>query len=342
MTTEHSYKARVLRCQGGLYTLQALEAAGEALFAADPAAVYLRQQRAGLARPRGIFRKQSQRIMTGDYVSFEASEDPDVPWVISELHTRRNLMLRPPLANTDLLLVCFSAQKPLCDFLLLDKLLSYALLLDIQPLLVFTKADLVEEESLSTFIRDVQAYRQAGYLAWLSARDGSGLAVSEEEAGDEPPILEQQALMRRVVELAQGRQLALAGPSGVGKSSLMNALLEERYMETGGISQKLARGKHTTRHVELLPVGGCLVADTPGFSSFDLPYTEMEEAQLLLAYPEFRAAAEACRFPACSHSHEPDCAVRAAVEAQESLRPRYLRYLHILEEWRKAQRKRYR
>ena len=316
MTTEHSYKARVLRCQGGLYTLQALEAAGEALFAADPAAVYLRQQRAGLARPRGIFRKQSQRIMTGDYVSFEASEDPDVPWVISELHTRRNLMLRPPLANTDLLLVCFSAQKPLCDFLLLDKLLSYALLLDIQPLLVFTKADLVEEESLSTFIRDVQAYRQAGYLAWLSARDGSGLA--------------------------QGRQLALAGPSGVGKSSLMNALLEERYMETGGISQKLARGKHTTRHVELLPVGGCLVADTPGFSSFDLPYTEMEEAQLLLAYPEFRAAAEACRFPACSHSHEPDCAVRAAVEAQETLRPRYLRYLHILEEWREAQRKRYR
>ncbi|MDQ0285773.1 ribosome biogenesis GTPase [Desulfofundulus luciae] len=255
---------------------------------------------------RGRFRREKKQVLVGDRVTFRLL--PQGQGVIEEVHPRRTTLVRPPVANVDRALIVFAMKDPDPNTFLLDRFLIQAEHAGVGPAICFNKVDLGEDLS-----RDmIGAYRRAGYpVVCTSVLDGSGLD-------------ELRALL-------QGHITVLAGPSGVGKSSLLNAMVPGLNLKTGEISRKLGRGRHTTRHVELLCLpGGGLVADTPGFSSLYLP--EMKREELGEFYPEFVARRDDCRFTGCLHFQEPDCAVKRAVEKGEISAFRYENYLQLLQE----------
>lgn len=258
-------------------------------------------------RPRGRLRQRQVQILCGDRVAVSVHEDGS--GVLEKVKERDTQLHRPSVANVDQVAVVFACANPEPNFQLLDRLLVVVAAAHITPLLCWNKADLVDDETAQEL---VETYRKAGYdVIVTSATTGQGV--------DE---------LRTAL---QGQLSTFAGPSGAGKSALLNAVHPGWERETGAVSERRGLGRHTTRAVELLPLpGGGFVADTPGFSTLDV--RNMESAHLGAYWPEMHARAADCRFQRCLHRHEPDCAVRAAVETGDVHPRRYENYLDLLAE----------
>lgn len=256
-------------------------------------------------RLRGRIKRNKGAVVTGDYVEYQMLEDGT--GVIESCLPRRTLLKRPAVANIDQVLITFAARQPDLNQLLLNRFLVLAEWSGIPEIVIcINKCDLLEKKA--DFLED---YVQAGYkLLMVSAQDGQGI--------------------QELKNLLAGRVTVFAGPSGVGKSSLLNAVDSNLELATGKISDKIKRGKHTTRAACLLPLpGGGTVVDTPGFSAAELE--NIDKAQLAHYFPEFRPYIEKCYYNTCTHSHEPDCAVKEAVAAGAICQARYEAYLNILQ-----------
>ncbi|NTV90752.1 MAG: ribosome small subunit-dependent GTPase A, partial [Clostridiales bacterium] len=251
-------------------------------------------------KARGIFRKDGITPLPGDRVTISINAGKTTG-NIDEILPRDIILVRPAVTNVNQVVVTISARSPVPDLLLLDKLLLTAAKEKLTAVVCINKIDL-DENSEFTAIAD--SYRNAGYtVITTSSRTGEG----QEE----------------LRETLKGKITVFSGQSGVGKSTLINNIMESCVMKTGMISDRSDRGKHTTRHAELIPLeGGGFLADTPGFSSFEL--AAMEPSILKTLYPEFARYEEDCRFSGCAHVNEPDCAVKAAVESGDISRDRYL------------------
>lgn len=254
-------------------------------------------------RGRGIFRKNKINPLVGDHVSFQSEND--LEGYILEVFTRKNELVRPPIANVDQAILVFSAVEPDFSTALLDRFLVLIESKDIEPLICVTKMDLVKDEERGTIEEYVDKYRSFGYeVIVTSSKTEEGLSLLKPHLADKISVF--------------------AGQSGVGKSSLLNAIRPELELKTDDISSHLGRGKHTTRHVELIGVENGLVADTPGFSS--LEFNEMELEELPVCFPEMAEIADNCKFRGCFHMNEPKCAVKKAVEEGEIPKFRYEHY----------------
>ena len=256
-------------------------------------------------RLRGRIKRNKGAVVTGDYVEYQMLEDGT--GVIERCLPRRTLLKRPAVANIDQVLITFAARQPDLNQLLLNRFLVLAEWSGIPEIVIcINKCDLLEEKA--DFLQD---YVQAGYkLLMVSAQEGQGI--------------------QELKNLLTGRVTVFAGPSGVGKSSLLNAVDSNLELATGKISDKIKRGKHTTRAACLLPLPeGGTVVDTPGFSAAELE--NIDKAQLAHYFPEFRPYIEKCYYNTCTHSHEPDCAVKEAVAAGALCQARYEAYLNILQ-----------
>lgn len=262
-------------------------------------------------RGRGVFRKQKVTPLVGDEVVFQAENEQE--GYILEIKERKNELLRPPVANIDQAILVFSAVEPDFSTALLDRFLVLIEYNHIQPIICLTKMDLLSAEEEAGIHQSAEQYRSIGYEVVLTS--------SETEIGIEQlsPFLENKISV-------------FAGQSGVGKSSLLNALKPELSLKTNDISTHLGRGRHTTRHVELIPVSNGLVADTPGFSS--LEFMDIEAEELTSCFPELQRASESCKFRGCLHLKEPKCGVKAGVETGEIQPYRYEHYLDFLQEIR--------
>ena len=256
-------------------------------------------------RLRGRIKRNKGAVVTGDYVEYQMLEDGT--GVIERCLPRRTLLKRPAVANIDQVLITFAARQPDLNQLLLNRFLVLAEWSGIPEIVIcINKCDLLEEK-----VDFLQDYVQAGYkLLMVSAQEGQGI--------------------QELKNLLTGRVTVFAGPSGVGKSSLLNAVDSNLELATGKISDKIKRGKHTTRAACLLPLPeGATVVDTPGFSAAELE--NIDKAQLAHYFPEFRPYIEKCYYNTCTHSHEPDCAVKEAVAAGAICQARYEAYLNILQ-----------
>lgn len=258
-------------------------------------------------RGRGVFRKRNITPLVGDYVEYEAENDKE--GYILSIGDRKNELIRPPISNIDQAVLVFSALEPTFSTMLLDRFLVLIESKNVEPVICVTKMDLVEDpKGLQAFMED---YRTIGYtVVETSSEKMEGLAALE--------------------DYLAGKTSVFAGQSGVGKSSLLNAIRPELELKTDEISSSLGRGKHTTRHVELIPLSGGLVADTPGFSSLDFDGIEVED--LSECFPEMAERSAACKFRGCIHLNEPKCAVKQAVEKGEIPSYRYDHYLQFIEE----------
>ncbi|NLZ43598.1 MAG: ribosome small subunit-dependent GTPase A [Clostridia bacterium] len=269
------------------------------------------------ARARGKFRGQ-ETIYVGDWVEYSLT--PDGGGVIEKILPRKNLLKRPYVANVDRILLVFSFKDPVCPRLLIDKFLLLAEDSGLEIIVVFNKADLAsadEQEEIAG------PYRDLGYkVIYTSALTQQGKEV----------------LLGTVAR----NVTVLAGPSGVGKSSLLNMINPAFRLKTGDVSQKIKRGRHTTRQVELLPITEeGFIVDTPGFSRLDLDFID-GACGLTRLFPDFTSMAASCRFTGCRHLKEPGCAVREAVEKKAVNSWRYEHYLIFLEEVENFQAQRYR
>ncbi|MDD6383684.1 ribosome small subunit-dependent GTPase A [Mitsuokella sp.] len=262
---------------------------------------------------RGKFKKtrKSTGVVPGDRVAVELL--PDGTGVIERLLPRMNLLRRPAVANLTQVVLTFAAAQPDLHPLLLNRFLVLAEWSGIDKIILcINKMDLYAGDGASF----LALYEDIGYpVLRVSAHTGEGLAALREHLCGETSVF--------------------AGPSGVGKSSLMNAIDPSLALQTGEVSDKIKRGRHTTRVAELLPYAGGYVVDTPGFSAMEL--TELDTAVLPDCFPEFRPYLGHCRFQPCSHSHEPDCAVKAAVASGAIAEERYQAYLSILSEIKENQ-----
>lgn len=266
------------------------------------------------SKPRGLFRKKKTIITVGDRVTFTPQEN-DLA-IIEQLHPRRNLFVRPPISNLDRLFIVIAAAEPAPDLFFADKLTVIAHHAKVEPIIVINKSDLGD----TVAIADI--YRQAGFPVILAnGKTGEGT--------------------QEILRLAQEGISALAGFSGVGKSSLLSHLLPQQ-LETGEVSHKLGRGRHTTRHVELFAVGNGFFADTPGFSSLELTeQSTLRLPDLAAAFPEFSPYLDDCRFTNCAHLKEKGCAILNAVQSGAIAPSRHTSYCQLYEqlkaipEWQK-------
>ena len=267
-------------------------------------------------KAKGIFRKDGVKPLVGDDVEMEVTHEKDMEGNIMRILPRKNELVRPAVANIDQALVVFAVTKPKPHFNLLDRFLVMMETKEIPVILCFNKADIAGDAEIAGL---KAVYENCGYpLIFTSAK--------KEENID------------RLKELLQGKTTAVAGPSGVGKSSLINRLQSGVKMETGSISRKIERGKHTTRHSELIMLGDeSYIMDTPGFSS--LYAGNMEKEDLKYCFPEFAPYEGKCRFNGCGHIHEPGCAVKQAADEGKIHRIRYEDYVMMYRELQ--ERKRY-
>lgn len=260
-------------------------------------------------RGRGVFRKNKVNPLVGDEVVFQAESITE--GYILEVKERKNELIRPPIANVDQAILVFSAVEPGFSTSLLDRFLVLVEFNRIKPIICITKIDLTDEHGYKEIQQYASDYRKAGYDVLLTSSE------TEEGVKDLMPYLE-------------GEISVFAGQSGVGKSSLLNVLRPDLELKTNDISSHLGRGKHTTRHVELIEVGKGLVADTPGFSS--LEFTDIELEGLNYCFPEIQEKSDQCKFRGCLHMAEPKCAVKAASENGEIPSYRYEHYKTFLQE----------
>lgn len=261
-------------------------------------------------RARGNFRNRKITPLVGDQVIFESQNSTD--GYLLEILPRTNELIRPPVANVDQGIVVMSAIEPKFSKNLLDRFLVTLEYEQIQPIIYVSKVDKLDETAYQEIVAIKKSYEKIGYPVIV------------------PDFQEAEQDVMEIIRYFPNRLSVFMGQSGAGKSTLLNKIAPELNLETAMISKHLGRGKHTTRHVELLPLYDGLVADTPGFSSID--FLEMTATELPKQFPEFVAAASACKFRECSHRHEPHCEVKRQVEQGEITRSRYENYLLFLEE----------
>lgn len=260
-------------------------------------------------KAKGVFRKDNKKPLVGDNVELDVLDEEKRLGNISKILPRRSELIRPAVANVNQALVIFSIVKPQPNFNLLDRFLIMMQQQALPCIVCFNKLDM--DEGGDGFYYE-EIYKKCGYEA---------LSVS---------ALKQQGI-DRLLSLLKGRTTTVAGPSGVGKSSLVNCLQTKTVMEIGSISEKIERGRHTTRHSELIAIEeNTYILDTPGFSSLNL--FSLEKEQLSEFYPEFAAEEQYCRFGGCSHITEPVCGVREAVAEGRISRLRYENYCVLYEE----------
>lgn len=271
--------------------------------------VHDRHEKVYECKAKGIFRSQKVKPLVGDDVAVEILDEEEGLGNIVEIFPRRNSLIRPAAANVEQAFVIFAVKEPAPNLNLLDRFLVMMGIQDIPCHICFNKADLMEKAD-SDKLLDI--YRRAGYPVHR-------ISVCRNEG------------IEQLKGLLDGKTTVMAGPSGVGKSSLMNALNPDARMETGAVSEKIKRGRHTTRHTELFCIWeNTFLLDTPGFSSLSIE--ELECQDLRFYYPEMEELEGQCRFQGCIHGKEPDCAVKAAVESGAVSRERYDNYLLLYEE----------
>ena len=264
-------------------------------------------------KARGLFRKEHTVPTVGDRVALE--RQPQGYALLTRIFPRKNLLIRPPVANIDRIFLVVSASVPEPDWLLIDRMILEAKRLGIDPVPVMNKVDTSGQEPIDLFLKEYREFRPL----CVSAESGEGL----------------DALRSQL----KGCVSCFAGQSAVGKSSLLNALFPELHLAVGDLSAKTERGRHTTRHAELLPYENGAVLDTPGFSLWEAE--PMEQPELNKLYPEFAYAPFCCRYPDCMHDTEPDCGVKALLESGELTAGRYERYLRIAREHQQRRKHRY-
>lgn len=260
-------------------------------------------------RARGLFRNTKQTPLVGDFVKFDAANLTD--GYVTKLLPRKNELVRPPVANIDQALVAVSAKNPSFSPKLLDRFLVLVEFNRIDAIILVTKMDLVNDEDKGELNQYIEDYQKLGYRV--------------EQLSTEWPV--DQASF---TDLLAGKSSVIAGQSGVGKSSFLNLLNPELSIETAEISKHLGRGKHTTRHTELIEVFGGMIADTPGFSSLDFEQIELE--QLSFCFRDIDHYRDDCKFRGCMHVNEPNCGIKKAVENNEMTQYRYEHYLEFYQE----------
>ncbi|MBP5264611.1 MAG: ribosome small subunit-dependent GTPase A [Lachnospiraceae bacterium] len=260
-------------------------------------------------KAKGVFRKDNRKPLVGDDVLLKVLDEEKSLGNVEELLPRRSELIRPAVANVDQGMVIFAVTSPAPNLNLLDRFLIMMERQKLPCLICFNKTDLDRDGLLEGYVK---AYEKSGHeVLAVSAKEGLG--------------------MNSLRERLQGKTTTVAGPSGVGKSSLINLLLGERTMETGSLSAKIDRGKHTTRHSELLRIDeDTYIFDTPGFSSLEI--FDLEKEDLAAYYAEFEPFEKYCRFGGCSHVNEPVCGIRDAVKDGEIPRVRYENYCQLYEE----------
>ena len=260
-------------------------------------------------KAKGLFRKQKMKPLVGDDVGIDVISREERTGNVVEILPRKNALIRPAVANVDQALVIFAVASPKPNLNLLDRFLVTMEQQRVNCCICFNKQDLVDEQTKDSLR---ESYRNTGYpVLFTSARQEAGLS--------------------ELREVLTGRTTTVAGPSGVGKSSLINCLQSHTSMETGEISSKIERGKHTTRHSELICVSeGTYIVDTPGFSSIEL--YGMEKEALQDYFPDFAPWEPECRFAGCAHVKERDCGVKRAMERGEISTSRYENYCQLYEE----------
>ncbi|WP_054957231.1 ribosome small subunit-dependent GTPase A [Paenibacillus dakarensis] len=267
-------------------------------------------------RARGIFKKRGESPLVGDRVIYSLTENGE--GTVDEILPRSSQLIRPPVANVHLAVLLFSIKEPDLSLLLLDKFLVHVEHAGLDALICLTKQDLAEAEDDSAE-RAKALYEGIGYeVIVTSSLEGTGTQIVKERLADQISVF--------------------SGQSGVGKSSLLNALMPGLSLETSEISLRLGRGRHTTRHVELIELdNGGFVVDTPGFSQLD--FQELGVEELSSSFREFIPFAESCRFRGCSHTHEPGCRVIEAKEEGLIASSRYEHYVEFLTEMKDKKRR---
>lgn len=260
-------------------------------------------------KAKGIFRKDHVKPLVGDDVVMDVLDESEMLGNISEILPRRSALIRPAVANVDQAMIIFAIVKPNPNFNLLDRFLIRMERQNLPTIICFNKQDIAsaqEKEALR------QSYETCGYhVLFISALENEGL--------------------EQVRDLLSGKTTTVAGPSGVGKSSLINKLAPKANMETGEISAKIERGKHTTRHSEIIALGEeTYIVDTPGFTSLDI--SEITKEELGQYYPEFVQYEPYCKFSCCAHISEPSCGVKQAVAAGKISTVRYENYKILYQE----------
>lgn len=266
-------------------------------------------------KAKGIFRKDNFKPLVGDNVEITVLNEEEKEGSVTSILPRRNSLIRPAVANVDQAFLIFAMENPKPNFLLLDRFLIMMEQQEIPVVICFNKKDVGEKKEMEKLY---EIYTGCGYRVVLSSTyEGEG--------------------MDEIREILKGKTTVVAGPSGVGKSSITNCMQGEVQMETGEISKKLKRGKHTTRHSQVIPVEkNTFLVDTPGFSSLYL--TDMKEEELRDYFPEFVMYEPQCRFQGCMHIHEPGCAVKEALSEGEISQQRYDNYLALYEELKEKRR----
>lgn len=266
-------------------------------------------------KAKGIFRKDHVKPLVGDDVIVDVLDESKMLGNIREILPRRSALIRPAVANVDQALVIFAIVKPNPNFNLLDRFLIRMERQNLPTIICFNKQDIATEEEKEALRK---AYETCGYqVCFISALENEGI--------------------EQIRKLLAGKTTTVAGPSGVGKSSLINQLAPKANMETGAISEKIERGKHTTRHSEIIAIGEeTYIVDTPGFTSLDI--SEITKEELGNYYPEFVQYEPYCKFSGCAHISEPSCGVKDAVEAGKISWVRYENYKVLYQELKEMKR----
>jgi len=253
-------------------------------------------------RARGNFRKHGTKPLVGDFADYTADDLEDNEGYILKIHERKNSLVRPPIANVDQAVIVMSTLDPNFSLNLLDRFLALLEHKNIQPLIYISKLDLIDN---TYFYEKVQKdYENIGYKVFFKS---------------------EELLAEFVYKVT-----VFMGQTGAGKSTLLNKIAPDLTLETQETSDKLGRGRHTTRSVELFPIAGGWIADTPGFSSFD--YEVKDASDLNEVFIDIRKYSHDCKFRGCTHTHEPSCAVKDAVGQGNILESRYDNYLQLLSE----------
>lgn len=257
-------------------------------------------------KARGVFRKEKITPLAGDKV--EISVDENNKNSIDKIYKRRNMFKRPPIANVDKLVIVSSVCDPRPNLLIIDRLTAVAVYKNVEPIIVFTKNDLQSADEY------IEIYKNAGFKTFaVSNETGEGI-------GEIKAVIENGVCV-------------FTGNSGVGKSSLINRMYPDFALETGEISKKLGRGRHTTRHVELLKINNGYIADTPGFSSLDFETNDLiKKDELAFCFPDFSDYIDSCKFSTCAHVNDKGCRLIEAVNNGDVMRSRHESYVTMYNE----------